>query len=372
VAGRTARRQLVHAERIRDAVSGAAPGRPSRSAWATTRAWLPWLVAGGILMGLAARLPRREIAHAVAAGPFWTIGLYSVVVVALALLADAWATRVAFAATGVLCPWRGVLLARGATYLLGLLNTVAGQGGMGVYLHRAGLPPLRSTGTVLFLIGAQLAALAAVGTAGALASGLLGSSGAAGGAADLGASMHAAPLLAALAAAFALYLLVVAWKPPFLARRDVLAPAFAAGGGGFLRATAARLPHMLVMIIGLWLALRLWGVALPFGRGLAVVSFVVLVMVVPVSPSGIGTMELAVVELAAPYSALAGAPGVASLAAAKANVLACALVYHLGSVVAQALAGLICLGLLARQRAAGDCTVLPLTAAAASGAAANG
>jgi hypothetical protein len=334
-------------------VSAAPAGsRSPGTAWARTRAWLPWLVAAAILAALAARLPRGQIAHALAAGPFWSVGLCSAAVAVAAFAADAWATRVAFAVTGVHCPLRGVLLARGATYLLGLLNSVAGQGGMGVYLHRAGVGSLRAAGTVLFLIGTQLAALAAVAAAGVAADA------ATGGAASPARSL---PLLGILAAAFALYLLVVARRPAWLARRAVLAPAFAAGGRGFLRASAARLPQTLVMIAGLWLGLRLWGIPLPFGRGLAVISVVVLVMVLPVAPSGIGTMELAVVELAAPYAA-AAAP---ANGAPKANVLACTLVYHLGSLAAQGLLGIVCLALLPRsRRGAAACDVAPLPGAA--------
>jgi len=52
------------------------------------------------------------------------VALCSAVVAAAVLLADAWATLRAFAVTGVRCPWRGLLLAREATYLLGLINFV--------------------------------------------------------------------------------------------------------------------------------------------------------------------------------------------------------------------------------------------------------
>ena len=99
------------------------------------RRWLPWLVAAAILAVLILRLPRAQLLHALAAGPSWKVALCSAAVVGAALLADVWATLAAFAATGVRCRWRGVLPARGATYLLGLLNFAVGQGGMGrVYL----------------------------------------------------------------------------------------------------------------------------------------------------------------------------------------------------------------------------------------------
>jgi uncharacterized membrane protein YbhN (UPF0104 family) len=325
------------------------------AAWTAARRWLPWLVAAAILGALAARLPRAQLLHALATGPSLTVALCSAAVAVAVLLADAWATLSAFAATGVRCPWRGVLIARGATYLLGLLNFAIGQGGMGLYLHRAGVAPLRAVGTLLFVLATQVAALAAVAAAGGMA--------------DMAAGgawlSRALPILAALAAAFALYLVLLAWRPAWLARRELLAPAVAAGGGGFLRAAAARLPHALLMIAGMWLALRLWGIPLPLGRGLVVLSVAVLITVLPVAPAGLGTLELALVAMVSPY-----APG-AAVAAQRADVLAFSLVYHLFGVATQALLGLLCLARMTRQarterlagkRAVPECAVAPLPA----------
>lgn len=340
----------------------AAEANAGRAAGRQARRWLPWLVAAAILAALTARLPRAQLLGALAAGPAWTVALCSAAVVAAALLTDAWATLAAFAATGVRCPWRGVLPARGATYLLGLLNFAVGQGGMGIYLHRAGVGPLRTVGTLLFLLAAQLGALAAVAAGGVMADAIAG--GGAGG--QLAAAL---PLLAALGAGLALVLALLARRPAWLTRHAVLGPAFAAGARGFLRAAGARLPHVLVMILGLWLGLRLWGIALPLARGLVVLAVAVLFTVLPLAPSGIGTLELALVELASPY-----APG-ATVAAQRAGVLAFSLVYHGFSIATQALAGILCLLWLARQarqaRGAGsrgpaggpECVVAPLPAA---------
>jgi len=323
------------------------------------RRWLPWLVAAAILAGLTARLPRAQLLRALAAGPSWQVALCSTAVVGAALLADVWATLAAFAVTGVRCRWRGVLPARGATYLLGLLNFAAGQGGMGLYLHRAGVGPLRALGTLLFLMATQFGALAAVAAAGTLMDAIAGGGGGGG---PLAGSL---PLLAALAAGFALLLVLLAWRPAWLTRHRVLRPIFAARGSGFLRATAARVPHVLTMIVGLWLALRLWGVALPLARGLVVLGVVVLVTVLPIAPSALGTLELALVELTSAY-----APG-STAAAQRAGVLAFSFVYHLFSIAAQAAVGLLCLAWLTRRArsarspgngGAPECAIAPLSA----------
>ncbi|HVT57364.1 MAG TPA: hypothetical protein VHR45_03105 [Thermoanaerobaculia bacterium] len=333
---------------------------------------MPWLIAAGILAFLITRLPRRQLLDALGAGPSWGIGLYSAALMAATLLADALATRIAFAATGVVCPWSEVLLARGATYLLGVLNAAVGQGGMGLYLHRAGVGPLRATGTIVFLLATQLGALALVATAGALAAGGSGlpgvpamvslpagggfslpAGGAAGPAAALGpAPGHWLPWLGLLAAGLCAYLALVRWRPRALARREVLAPLFAAGAGGFLRAIAARAPHVLLLLVGLWGGLRMWGVELPLGQGLVLLAAVLLVMLLPIAPAGIGTQELALVTWISPFAPHAEA------AARQASVLAFSLVFHLFGLVAQAALGLLCLGVLQRRKATGGAAAL--------------
>jgi hypothetical protein len=331
--------------------------------------WLPWLVAVAILAVLILRLPRAQLLRSLAAGPSWQVALCSAAVVGVALLADVWATLAAFAATGVRCRWRGVLPARGATYLLGLLNFAVGQGGMGLYLHRAGVAPLRVLGTLLFLFATQVGALIAVAAAGTLppALGAGAGGGPLAGSLPLPPAVTAVPAVTALVAAFAMLLVVLAWRPAWLSRHRLLAPAFAAGAGGFLRATAARLPHVVTMVAGLWLGLRLWGVALPLARGLIVLSVAVLVTVLPIAPSGLGTLELALVELTSAY-----APG-PTATAQRASVLAFSFVYHLFAIAAQAAVGLLCLAWLARRarsgRARGDggagapeCAITPLPA----------
>src|SRR5262249_25879883 len=97
------------------------------------------------------------------------------------------------------------------------------------------------------------------------------------------------------------------------------------------------------MIFGMWLGLRLWGIPLPLAHGLVVLSAATLVMALPVAPSGIGTLELALVEMAWPY-----APG-ATPAAGRASVLALAPGHHPASIASPALLGLACLALITRQ-----------------------
>ena len=300
------------------------------------RRGLPWAFAIGLLVLLFTRVPRDKVVAALVEGPSALLGLYAAGMVVVVLLADAAATRTAFAVTGVRAPFRGVFLARGATYLLSLINAAVGQGGMGYYLHRNGVGPLRSLGTVLFLFLTQASALALIAAVG------IGALGVAGGLST------ALPLLALLGLGLAVYLAIVASRPTWLTRREVLAPCFDAGVGGFAKALGARLPHVLVLVVKLWIGLRIWGIELPLAQGLVRLAAVLVAAVLPLAPAGLGTTEVALVALVSPYS---HAP---TAGARESVVLAFALLYHLFGMAGQALVGLGCLGVLSRRRRLGE------------------
>ena len=116
---------------------------------AGARRWLPWLVAVAILAILVREIQLDALRAAFRHGAYLALSAYIVLEIVLVLPLDAFGTREALAAAGVSRPWKEVLLARGASYLLGLLSYVAGQGGMGYYLARTGAPVGRSAGAVL-------------------------------------------------------------------------------------------------------------------------------------------------------------------------------------------------------------------------------
>ena len=151
-------------------------------------------------------------------------------------------------------------------------------------------------------------------------------------------------LTAGAIAGIALYLAVIASRVRWLAGRAALAPLFAAGLAGHLRAAAARLPHLVVMAGLQWAAFRAWGLAVPFWRGLALMLVVLLVGALPVTPSGLGTSQVLQVLLFSPWS-----PAIAAGAAAqRADVLALSLVYSVSGLLWQAAVGFVCLAVLRR------------------------
>ena len=130
--------------------------------------------------------------------------------------------REALAAAGVVRPWREVLHARGASYMLGLVSYLAGQGGMGFWLAESGVPAGRAAGAVLLLMIANGIVLVLLGAAGLAVE----MSRLEGVRTDL--------LLLTIAAAVAgilVYLIVIAVRPRWLERYALLAPLFEAGLG---------------------------------------------------------------------------------------------------------------------------------------------
>jgi uncharacterized membrane protein YbhN (UPF0104 family) len=307
-------------------IDGSPAGRPASTALARWKSWLPWLAGLLILVVLFGRVPPRQVLASLAEGPTALLAAYAAVFVLVALLADGAATRVAFQVAGVPYPLPRVILARGASYLLGLVSYSLGQAALGVFLYRRGATASRATGAVLLGIGANITALLLIVSAGAIA--------------DPALSVRAAilPWLLAGAAGTCIYLALVALRPRGLARIRHLRPFLEAGPAGFARAVAARLPHFLVMVAGLWGALRLWGVPVPFGRGLLLLPLVLLISALPITPSGLGSVQAALIVL---FRHLAP----------EESLLAFGILFHFYGLVIQAAVGAACLAWLSRHRA---------------------
>lgn len=307
---------------------------------AAARRGLPWLVALAILAVLVREIRLEPLREAFRHGAYLALAAYIVLETLLALPADALGAHEALAAAGVRRPWREVLLARGASYLLGLISYMAGQGGMGWYLARTGVPVKRSAGAVLLLMitnGMVMVVLGAAGLGAALAQGAL-----AGAPREL--------LLLTIAAAFAgvlVYLIVLAARPTWLTRYDLLAPLFEAGVTGHLRACAARLPHMLLLAVLHWGAFRIWGIAVPAERGLALNPVVLFVAALPIAPGGLGTTQALQVLFFSPFAMASSSDG------RSAAVLAFSLVHHVAGLLVQGMIGLACLVPLRRSLKAG-------------------
>lgn len=289
------------------------------------RAW-PWLLGLVILAVILSRVPLAAFGTAIHEGPHLRLAAVDVAVVIALLVTDSFATWVALVATQVRWSFGRTFAVRGATYILALLNYAVGQGGIGYYLHRGGMSGLRAAGVTFFTMGTTLATLLLVTTG----------TWSAGGHARADAMWWT---LLAGCAAFAIYLVVIAVRPAALSRRELLEPLFATGLRGHALAIAARLPHVVLIVLGHWFALLAWGIAVPFSAAATLMPVVVIAGVIPISPAGLGTVQGALVYFFSDY-----APG-ATPEARAASLLAFSIVHFVYAMLGQLAVGVACVPL---------------------------
>ncbi len=288
---------------------------------------LPWLIAVVILGYLFSTIPFDKLTDAIRQVAMWKLVLLSAGFVAALLFADSLAMWVGFreAIPDKRLRLVDVMEMRGASYLLAIVNYGVGQGGIIYFLKRYhGVRLAVGAGAVLLTSGAFIIVIALIVGTGMLA-------GAVPNRPEL--KLVAVAVVAALPA----YLAVIAIKPRFLAERAFCKPLFEPGVLGTLRVAAARGVHATALVLGHWLAMRVFGIDVPFHTALALIPVLLLVAAVPIAPSGLGTTQAAAVTLFAKY-----APG-GEEAVREATVLAYSLSFHFISVGFVALIGLICL-----------------------------
>ena len=294
------------------------------------RSW-PWLVGIAILVVVITRVPFAALRDGLSHGPHITLAAVNFAIVGSILCTDSLATWVGLIGLRMRRPFGDVAAVRGATYALFVVNYAVGQGAFGYYLHKSGVGGVRATGATLFLIGTNFAALLLLTTI-ALALG--------------NTPLPSSRLFATLeigCIALAAYLVVIAWSPGVLARRTLLAPLFEAGLRGHALAIVARVPHVIVMVLGQWVALRVWNVPVPFDVGIVTVPIVVIASVLPISPAGLGTTQAALVYLFSDYAAGATADE------RHGAIFAFAIAHFAYGVIASLVVGLACMP-IARRR----------------------
>lgn len=287
------------------------------------RRWWPWLVGAAILVAIVARVPFAAFRDALTRGPHHWMALFEIAITVLVLSTETVATWVGLAALRMRRPIADLFIVRGATYILFVINYALAQGAFGVYLHRTGVPPGRAVGATLFLMGANVAALLLLTSVGwaldgaAVPSGLWWT-------------------LTVGCAGLALYLIAIAIAPGPLARVEWLAPLFASGVRGHAFGIAARIPHVVGIVLSQWLAMRIWGIDVPASAVLTIVPAIAVAAALPIAPGGMGTMQAAAVYFFSDY-----APG-ATADERSAAVLAFSVVHLVWGLVAVVLVGLPC------------------------------
>jgi hypothetical protein len=295
--------------------AGPAPLAPT--AW--WRRALPFVLGLGLIAFTLSRVDIHAFSRnlrAVNAPAF--VAFAAVFLVAL-LTADAFATARVYQRTVAPVSFRELWILRGASYLPSILNHHVGQALLTYYISkRYGVSLARMAGGTLLVYASWMGLLLAAGAAAMVVSGEV---------------LQPALVLGAGVA----YLVVIAWKPAFLARSRLLAPLFEAGLAGHLWALLVRLPHFVVLFLGSWLPFAFFGVKIPIVAALAKVPILMVAVTLPITPQGVGTRDLVAKTFFASFAA--GATPAEQAAAIAASTMSWAVVITL----VQAVIGLLLL-----------------------------
>jgi hypothetical protein len=250
----------------------------------------------------------------------WTVPVM-VALVFVVYLADSVAIWKTFGWFVARLSFREVLVVRGATYLLALINFALGQGAIVYFVYRSrGVPLLRGAAAVLLVVGIDVLTLLML--------------------ASLGLAMAAEipPALKILVAVgygiFGLYIVLVVVKPRWLTSRPLFDVLLTAGLSGHVKALVVRLPHVSSLVLFSYASLRAFGVAVPLAQAVLYLPVIYFIAVLPISVQGLGTSQAAMVFFFAQY---------APIDRAAAVVLASSLTGQAIMFAVQLLLGLVCL-----------------------------
>ena len=199
---------------------------PARTVpWSRLRTVLPWFVTVALLAYMLRPYGnadgRTELVAAYARPPAWAV-IFPVLGACGAFFADSLATFLALYWAAARLRYRELVIIRGVTYFLAIVNYNLGQAALVVALTKRGIAMTRATGLILFTMGINVIVLLAC-TSISLATGA-----------------PAPPILRtvlwAAAASLPVYAGLLLLKPTFFATRALLTPLFELGIAGHLKA----------------------------------------------------------------------------------------------------------------------------------------
>jgi hypothetical protein len=241
---------------------------------------LPWAVTAAIFVYLFRRYPIDQVAETLARG-HW--GLYLLLMLPYSIfytLIDSLVLQRAVSWFNVTVPYRDVLPIRATAYILSLVNTQLGQGGIAVYLHRRHhIPFWQVTGTIVFIALIEMYQLAFYSAVGA----------AIGGEARAPWRVYAA---------LAVYLAFHLWyfsrpRRSRLAQWPLLVAFRRAQPWQYLALLLLKTPNLVAAVVVHWLALPLFGLQVPFLALLTYLPVVFFVAALPIAAAHLGPSQFA-------------------------------------------------------------------------------
>jgi hypothetical protein len=239
---------------------------------------LPWAVTLGLLFYVLHGMSFAQMKTALGSAASWTVPVLALLVLGV-YLGDSFAIWKTFGWFVTRLSFREVLVVRGATYLLALVNYTVGQGAIVYFVNRSrGVPLLRGTAAVLLVMGINILLLLVFASIGLLV------------APDLPPVLR--KIMFGAYGALAAYSCLLVLRPRWLTSRPVFDVLFAAGVSGHLRALLVRIPHLSVLMVFTYTSLRAFGVRLPLSQALLYLPIIYFIAVLPISVMGLGINQL--------------------------------------------------------------------------------
>lgn len=268
---------------------------------------IPWLIAAGIFVYLFRLYPPDRVWAALKYVNIPAFAAFSLAYFFFIFVVDAWVMKIVISKFSHEVRFRDILAARGATYLIMVLNYPASQAAFAYYLKRRyGIPIFQALGIFLFIVLIDLLWIITLALAGSAfqdytISGV-----------DLGHLVRTA----ALVAYAALFLWLAFWRrwPERLVGRHLRIPfleklrrrkAFHIFENARMKDYAAtalmRTPIHFTIIISMYVVILTFHAHIPFTQILSNVPIVFLVGTLPITPGGLGTTNALMVELLGKY-----------------------------------------------------------------------
>lgn len=285
------------------------------------RRFLPLVVAALALGLVLSRMDYQRLMEAMRQAPITQLLLVSAAGAVLNCGADTLAMLFVFRWFGLSLRFFDLYTIRAATYTLAVINYHLGQLGIIGFLHRVGKVPLaKASGWVLFIVGVWVGLLLLIASLAALLGG------------PQGAALW--PVLALFGAGMVVYVTLLLWQPPWLRDPEhalaavglspkskeragplgkvlirvwtvlvaLLQPLLAVGILGHIRALVVRLPHLTILTLWHFFALRCFGVQVPLSIAVLYLPVIFAVGSLPISVQGLGTTQLAADYFFTPFA----------------------------------------------------------------------
>ena len=252
--------------------------------------FLPWVVAVGILTFLFWKLGWREILAAAQEADFSYLIIATILCTLPMYLLDVLSLSRVIGWFNRATPFRDLARVKAAAYLITIINYNVGSSGIAFWLkRRMGIPFLEGLASILFINLVDAAVLVAfmACTLPLLEPPL---QRAAGIIVGVAATLLAGHFLYWRGGVNFFFLKVFRGWPIFKSFRE-------AGAGRYLALAALRAPFDLFIILNFWLALRAFGIDVPFLLVLAYVPVILFIGILPVTVAGLGTVQAATLFL---------------------------------------------------------------------------